>query len=262
MSLHSELTRLQANVTAYHLPKIDIMTALASKGVTVPAGATLHDVPMLIGKIQGSAVPADSVLIGNRYYHYVRIGNQLWIDENLDYKFDVNGSTITIGTASSGKPTTPTAWYYDDDESTYGIDGTYKCGLLYNWYAANYLDTHSSTLLPAGWRVPSSTDFDTLANTVGGNSNAGTKLKALDNSITTGFPSSWNGTDDYGFGMLPVGYYIDPFMNLGSNGDFWTSTSYNSANAYNRYYYDGATFGSSKDEKWKAFSIRLVKDVS
>lgn len=33
-------------------------------------------------------------------------------------------------------------------------------------------------------------------------------------------------------------------------------------NAYNRYYYDGATFGSSKDEKWKAFSIRLVKDVS
>lgn len=55
MSLQSELTRLQANATSISSSKDDIMTALASKGVTVPAGATLHDVPNLIGQINGMA---------------------------------------------------------------------------------------------------------------------------------------------------------------------------------------------------------------
>jgi hypothetical protein len=55
MSLQSELTRLQANVTSISSSKEAIMAALASKGVTVPAGATLHDVPNLIGKIDGMA---------------------------------------------------------------------------------------------------------------------------------------------------------------------------------------------------------------
>ena len=54
MSLQSELTRLQANATSISSSKDDIMTALASKGVTVPSGATLHDVPGLIGEIPGS----------------------------------------------------------------------------------------------------------------------------------------------------------------------------------------------------------------
>lgn len=55
MSLQSELTRLQANIASISSSKDDIMTALASKGVTVPTGATLHDVPGLIGEI--SAMP-------------------------------------------------------------------------------------------------------------------------------------------------------------------------------------------------------------
>lgn len=55
MSLQSELTRLQANATSISSSKDAIMTALASKGVTVPAGATLHDVPNLIGQINGMA---------------------------------------------------------------------------------------------------------------------------------------------------------------------------------------------------------------
>lgn len=59
MSLQSELTRLQANATSISSSKDDIMTALASKGVTVPAGATLHDVPNLIGQINGMTPPAN-----------------------------------------------------------------------------------------------------------------------------------------------------------------------------------------------------------
>ena len=55
MSLQSELTRLQANVTSISSSKDAIMAALASKGVTVPPGATLHDVPRLIGEVPGAA---------------------------------------------------------------------------------------------------------------------------------------------------------------------------------------------------------------
>ena len=59
MSLQSELTRLQANATSILSSKYAIMAALVSKGVVVPPGATLHDVPMLIGKIGGMVTQLD-----------------------------------------------------------------------------------------------------------------------------------------------------------------------------------------------------------
>jgi hypothetical protein len=46
-----------------------------------------------------------SVKIGGRKYPVVKIGNQLWMAENLDWKF--NGCDI----APAGSPSTPSAWY-------------------------------------------------------------------------------------------------------------------------------------------------------
>ena len=66
MSLQSELTRLQDNVTSISSSKDAIMAALASKGVTVPPRATLHDVPRLIGEIDGMAQQPSSMSIGSR----------------------------------------------------------------------------------------------------------------------------------------------------------------------------------------------------
>jgi hypothetical protein len=82
MSLQSELTRLQANVTSISSSKDAIMAALASKGVSVPAGATLHDVPGLIGQINGMALEAAQVSEG-----IIVNGVQP----------TVNGNTITVG---------------------------------------------------------------------------------------------------------------------------------------------------------------------
>lgn len=58
MSLQSELTRLQANVLSAVTTQAAILAVIASKGVTVPPGATLHDVPRLIGEIPGRAPTA------------------------------------------------------------------------------------------------------------------------------------------------------------------------------------------------------------
>lgn len=206
-----------------------------------------------------------SVKIGGRRYPVVKIGNQLWMAENLDYKFDVNGSQIPIG--PSGNPLTPTAWYYNNDESTYGIDGVKKCGLMYNWYAAKYLDDNKATLLPDGWHVPTLTEFDTLATAVGGASTAGTKLKALDNSIVVGFPSDWNGTDYYGFKILPSGiYYLGTFSGVGTRANMWSMTegTFNpNANARNTYVNNTLEeIRFNENDKNTGFSLRLVKSLT
>ena len=263
MSIQLELTRLQANAASISSSKDDIMTALASKGVTVPSGATLHDVPSLIGQINGSApepptpTPTiSSVNIGGRDYKTVIIGNQEWLAENLDYKFVVDGDIIPIG--ESGNPSTPSAWYYDNDEANYGIDGTYKCGLLYNWYAAKYLDNNKSTLLPDGWHVPSNSDWITLRHRVG-MSTGGTKLKAVDDSITLGYPSGWNGDDDYEFNALPAGYHLSSFSGNGSITGIWSTSEYESTYGY---YYQmntgGSIFGDTHTKEY-GYSIRLVR---
>ena len=202
------------------------------------------------------------VTIGGRQYKTVTIGNQEWLAENLDYKFQVNGSQIPIGV--SGNPTTPAAWYYDNNDATYGIDGTYKCGLLYNWYAAKYLDDNKSALLPSGWHVPSKSDWDTLATEIGGASTAGTKLKALDDSVISGFPSGWNGTDEYGFNAIPSGYeYNGTSYNFGVNINIQALTEVDSNNSY----YISIGRGSSdiytnNGTKTYGLSIRLVRTLS
>jgi uncharacterized protein (TIGR02145 family) len=206
----------------------------------------------------------DFVEIGGRKYPVVKIGNQLWLAENLDYKFSVNGSQIPIG--GSVTPSTEHAWYYNNDESTYGIDGTYKCGLLYNWYAADYLDNNKATLLPDGWRLPDIDDYNILESVVS-HDNGGRILKALENSISQGFPSSqWGGTDDYRFSALPTGWRRTDngfFNQFNEHAHFWLK-NVNGSNGYSWYLnnnYSGIE-SSIYNPKTNGFSIRLVKDAT
>ena len=198
------------------------------------------------------------VLIGDRLYDTVIIGNQEWITENLDYKF----TGCNIG-AADWSTSTPSARYYNDNETDYGIDGTYKCGLLYNWYAAKYLDDNKATLLPDGWRVPAGSDYVTLKDTIGGTANeVGTKLKALDDSVISGFPSGWNGTDDYGFKLLPSGFYVngESFYRLGTEAYELTTDAAGNNAVFIHIQTNSASF-QSQNWKYHGYSIRLVKDA-
>ena len=249
MSLQSELTRLQANVTSISSSIDDIMAALASKGVTVPPGATLHDVPGLIGEIPGMAPESvPTATIGGRTYPTVTIGNQEWLAENLDFKF--TGCAIGQGSSSSE----PRANYYSNSESTYGVDGN-KYGLLYNWIAVKYLEDHKSELIP-GWHVPTTAEWDALATAVGGSGVAGTKLKS-----TTGW-SSGNGDGSYGFAAFPAGGQLSgSFYGLNSSAVFWPANESSSSDAYTRYFDTGASMNSYYDNKSSGYSVRLVKDA-
>lgn len=187
--------------------------------------------------------------IGGRVYRTVTIGGVTWLAENLDYKFS------GCGIGGSGTPSTPNAWYYNDDEATYGIDGTRKCGLLYNWYAVKLLNDNRSDLIP-GWHVATRDEWDALVNAVGGASIAGTRLKAANVSWAT----SWRGTDDYGFGVLPAGYRSsDNFSSVGTNAFFWLPDDVSGSNAYYKVF-SGSSILSEQNSKNYGFSVRLVKD--
>ena len=195
-----------------------------------------------------------SVNIGGRDYPIVKIGNQVWLAENLDFKYDVNGSQIPIGLESVSS-IEPRGNYYYNDETTYGANGN-KYGLLYNWPAVKYLNDHRADLIP-GWHVPTADEWNALATAVGGTSVAGTKLKS-----TTDW-SSGAGTDDYGFSTLPAGYYKLSFIDLGSYAYFWTATENSSkiSNAYCRKFSTDASLTSYSLFKDYQFSVRLVKDT-
>jgi uncharacterized protein (TIGR02145 family) len=198
----------------------------------------------------------EGVKIGGRKYPYVQIGNQLWLAENLDYKFD------GCGIGGSETPSTPHAWYYNNDEATYGIDGTYKCGLLYNWYAVDYLEQNKATLLPTGWHVATKDEWDTLIAFAGGTSLAGTKLKATNNSITSNWPANWNGTDDYGLKILPAGYLNMTFRSIGEWSMINTHTTYGTNSPYYWNFGGDSSVILAYGGPLTARSIRLVKTLT
>jgi uncharacterized protein (TIGR02145 family) len=247
MSISQQLSQLARNVGALTADTNAIFEALRAKGVAVPANAQLSDVADMIESIE---VPITSVEIGGRSYPVVRIGNQLWMAENLNYKYP--------------------GMHFEDNEYNYGYGAYYnyhgtKCydyGLLYNNIAMNEMNSHG--YLPTGWRFPTIEDWNTLINYIGGASNP-LKLKS-----TSGWtPVSWNhnGTDDFGFNAKPAGrksgssYNVGNFENRGLGAYFWTAYNTYQSTPYIIMEGDGDITQSSAMYR-EMSSIRLVKDVT
>ena len=156
-------------------------------------------------------------------YKTVKIGDQVWMAENLNYNYD-------LGSAKS--------FCYEDDPSNCD-----RYGKLYSWSAvmdsAGLFSTNGmgcgvkkectpqypiQGVCPEGWHVPSKEEFITLLKAVGGvqnqenNSfwnNAGTVLRS-----TSGWNDpNGNGTDEFGFSALPAGYFLFP-LNSGNRKSY------------------------------------------
>lgn len=213
-------------------------------------------------RIGSSCVVYDSlvskVIIGTKIYPTVNMPDgKTWLAVNLDLAWD----GLSIPTSGGTTYVEPQAMYYNYDESTYGWNG-YKCGLLYNYYAVEYMEANKATLFP-GWHVSTDDEWDALEDALG--EHAGTKLKAIDGSAGYNWPSGWNGTDTYGFKALPGGY-------MGSNNQFsdpryasfWPfdedDPGVNSRLHYDLYYQWDSIYGSYSGAKKLQRSVRLVKD--
>lgn len=188
--------------------------------------------------------------IGGRKYKAVKIGSQIWLAENLDYKF----SGCVVG-ASGTSSSEPRGNYYDNDETTYGLNGN-RYGLLYNQVAAKYLNNNSS-LLPSGWRVPSVSDYNILASAVGDVSIVGTKLKSKIGWVDGA------GTDYYGFDAVPSGDYAGSFNSLGTGCSVWTADATDSSHGKNVYFMDSSSaMGVGEPRTLHQMAIRLVKSIT
>lgn len=181
----------------------------------------------------GGVTPTGTVEIGGKQYSTVQIGNQIWMSENLDWQF--NGSDYLNPSSYQYRENRNTAYYsyYSSDSySQYvpaGGDAPPKpgYGLLYNLTAMNYLNDNASTLFPDGWRIPASSDFETLIATAGGDTTAAQHLKS-----TTDWVRDANGDDIYGFNGVPSGYRmslgsgstVPPYSSIYNYALFWTSS--------------------------------------
>ena len=153
---------------------------------------------------------------------------------------------------------------------------------LYNWFAVMGIhDTDPNTpnkeFAPQGWHVPSDAEWTTLENHLIANgynydgTNEGNKIaKAMasttgwNDSENTGSPGKNQGLNNSsGFNAFPEGYrYSDgSFFYEGLDAVFWSSTEYNSDNAWGRYLSNNfSSLYRNYDYKRFGFSVRFVRD--
>jgi uncharacterized protein (TIGR02145 family) len=113
-------------------------------------------------------------------------------------------------------------------------------------------------LCPTGWHVPTDAEWTTLADALGGESSAGTKLK-----VSSSNTPAWDGDNTSGFSALPGGYrfYINGNFNTqGSTGRWWSSSPNGSdAWLHDLSAGDSELYRNASDPRG-GFSVRCVRD--
>jgi uncharacterized protein (TIGR02145 family) len=186
-------------------------------------------------------------------YPTVKIGNQVWMADNLRTTHYSNGDPIQnasgIGTWS-GLTTGAYCWYLNNAATYQALYGG-----LYNWYAVN----DSRNICPSGWHLPSDAEWTILTTYLGGLSVAGGKMKAALNwntpnagALNTSCFSGIGSGDRHEDGL---------FFDSGVYSAWWSSTESSTANAwyYGNEYYDAAT-GRSNYNKKAGFSVRCIRN--
>jgi uncharacterized protein (TIGR02145 family) len=159
-------------------------------------------------------------------YGTVTIDGREWMSENLRTTTYCDGDPIpadlSINWFNVFLNKTPAYAVYDNIASNALIYGN-----LYNWYAVN----NTKNICPCGWRVATEEDWISLIKVINPDYplspsyNTGGKLKATGTTL-------WNApnegaTNSTGFSALPGGFpFLDEFGGLGTNGYFWSSTTY------------------------------------
>lgn len=175
--------------------------------------------------------------VSGNIYKTVKIGNQIWMAENLRTEKFRNGDPIEQIT-SNGYWSELSLFAMSDTtlEEIYPAMSYFnnlkgRDNALYNWYTV----VDSRELCPVGWHVPSSNEFQDLIDYLGGIDQANTKLKSV---------TSWliNGTNLSGFNAKPIGTRTGDgnFGGASEYAGFWTDTYGGERNKYNNMLIPGA----------------------
>ncbi len=196
--------------------------------------------------------------IDGKNYKTIPIGIQVWMAENLRTTKFNDGSAIppvTDDTEWSNLITPAYGWCDNNDTLYANIYGAY-----YNWFAVS-----TGNLCPSGWHVPSDTEWQQLADYLGGSNMAGSKLKETGTNNWV-LPNT-DATNETGFTALPAGQRgsLDgTFSGQGIYGGWWSATELDSSPlgaAWCRLI-SGDTTVVTRNEFFKqaGFNVRCVKD--
>jgi uncharacterized protein (TIGR02145 family) len=163
----------------------------------------------------------------------VKIGEQTWMAENLNYKAKENANY---------RPNRSIC--YENDESN-----CEKYGRLYKRNMAK-------RACPSGWRLPKDEEWQKLADFAGDEFIAGKKLKAK-----SGWQEDGNGTDEYGFAALPGGLCYEPgnCHSASSKGQWWTATQFGAAVIMRAMNYDNEHVFNLNCNEANFLSVRCIK---
>jgi uncharacterized protein (TIGR02145 family) len=207
--------------------------------------------------------------IDRNAYTNIKIGNQIWMKENYFVTKYKNGDIIPK--MQQGQAVlTPTGYVLWSSLRGFGAYmnpyyGTSSVNYdnFYNWYAVN----DSRGLAPEGWHIPTKEDWIILQEYLGGNLVAGGKMKM--ESISWRNPNT-GATNSSDFSGLPSGYfklngtaYASSREENGASSYFWSSTEFDSQQAYNyRLRYDSTSLIESyvSDSKVQGMTIRCIKN--
>ncbi|MEI6138141.1 MAG: fibrobacter succinogenes major paralogous domain-containing protein [Mariniphaga sp.] len=192
--------------------------------------------------------------IDGNVYHYITIGTQTWMVENLKTTHYRNGDPIpnvTENTVWAGLGTGAYCWYNNDA-------ATYKAGYgaIYNWYAV----VDDRNIAPFGWHVPTNAEWITLTDYLGGVSEAGGKLKEA--GTAHWLSPNTGATNASGFTGLPGGYrnINGSFDWIGKYGFWWSYSEYLSKDAWSRSVYCSDSNVYRGFDNYYGLSVRCLRD--
>ncbi|HYX10164.1 MAG TPA: fibrobacter succinogenes major paralogous domain-containing protein [Bacteroidales bacterium] len=193
--------------------------------------------------------------VDGNIYKTIRIGNLVWMAENLRTIHYRNGDEI-LNVKDNDEWTNLYNGAYCNYNNTNNPDTIATFGRLYNWYATN----DDRNLAPKGWHVSTFGEWLELINYLGGDSVAADKLKEAGELH---WHDPYLSTNSSGFTALPGGdRYRDENMDwIGYDGLWWSSTEYNEGGGFMFYMFAGGSkvyYGGNY--KNNGYSIRCVKD--
>jgi|WetSurMetagenome_2_1015567.scaffolds.fasta_scaffold258224_1 uncharacterized protein (TIGR02145 family) len=200
-------------------------------------------------------------------YNTVIIGNQCWMEKNLNFGTRING---TQGQSNNG---VSEKYCYDDLESNCDVyGGLYQWAEMVQYINGVTNSTSFSTIpignvqgiCPSGWHIPRQNEWNTLTSFLGDWSVAGGKLKET-GTLHWASPNT-GATNSSGFTALPAGFlsvigtWIE-FNALTGVSRLWAMEEYTSTKALvnildNR---NSALF-PWQDEKVLGNTLRCLKD--
>ena len=205
--------------------------------------------------------------IDGNSYKTVKIGEQIWMAENLKVTQYRNGGPIPNLTDENDWENTEQGAYcnYDNNEDNVEIYGR-----LYNWYAID----DKRVLAPRGWHIPTDDEIKELEMYLGlsqseagedgsRGTNEGSKLANRKDLWDDGILKNNPEFGASGFDFLPGGYRgsSDGYYRMGGGGYFWSSTEYGHGSAWYRTLdYDSSEIHRYCPNKNYGFSVRCVRD--